>query len=674
MESYINCLCKRSTKSLIAGLMSLLLLNGAFYPLYSVVEASEENNTENGIIETEINQENLPTENEALSNQEVEEDIVEEELPSDKEFSEVIVGDVSDELASVDQVSEVKEVTAVETVVDENISETEAFTLEDYQKSSATELVAAIRSGKVTSEQLVEFALQMVDETNPDLNNVITLRTEKALEEARQLEDTGQPFFGVPLLVKGLGHSTEDGTNTLGIEFMEDGTLTSRDGTFIRKFKELGFVVIGQTSYPQMGWINVTNSDLYGDTHNPWDLAHNPGGSSGGSSAAVAIGQVPIATASDAGGSTRIPAAWTGLIGYQPSRGILVGNSASDRNQTGHFAITKTMDDTEALFEALLNKEINDTRLDQSQVIAYSTQTPAGTPLDIEAVQAVKEAVALLEAQGFETVEVDYPVDGREMMMNYYTIAASNASIVNYQATRYLGRPLEKDDVELLTWALYQTAQELDADDITAAWDNIETMNQKMTEFYQQYPIFLTPTTSYTAPSADYNHIPEELVPLMEDMSGLSKDERLELIYDQWLPAWTKTPFTQLGNLSGTPSISLPTYVASDGLPLGVLFSTDRNNDYLLMELGHLFESLGQFKLLQDRVAEQPGQGGEEDVEFEEDTEWQNGSEGPLKDLVELIPEEVLEQVQANAPQLKIVLRMIQWLMNVIQQLVGLFL
>lgn len=659
-KSLASHFCKRSTKSTVALLMSLSLINGVCSPLYSV-EATDGNGTEKAAVETEVV---LPEE--TVEIQDSHEVIVSDEIVIEAaSMDEAVEVELPEEVISEPDTSE-SEIISAE-LVEEETSPEEVFTLDDYQTSSATELVAAIRSGKVTSEQLVEFALLMVDETNPDLNNVITLRAEQALEEARQLEDSGQPFFGVPLLVKGLGHSTEDGTNTLGIEFMEDGALTSRDGRFIREFKELGFVVIGQTSYPQMGWINVTNSDLYGDTHNPWDLAHNPGGSSGGSSAAVAIGQVPIATASDAGGSTRIPAAWTGLIGYQPSRGILIGNSASDRNQTGHFAITKTMDDTEALFEALLNKEINDTHLDQSQVIAYSTQTPAGTPLDMEAVQAVKEAVALLEAQGFETVEVDYPVDGREMMMNYYTIAASNAGIVNYQATRYLGRPLEKDDVELLTWALYQTAQELDAEDITAAWDNVEVMNQKMTEFYQQYPIFLTPTTSYTAPSADYNHIPEELVPLMEDMSGLSKDERLELIYDQWLPAWTKTPFTQLGNLSGTPSISLPTYVASDGLPLGVLFSTDRNNDYLLMELGHLFESLGQFKLLQDRVAEQPGQGGEAseaEDSFDEGHDWVWG---------ELIPEDVVEQVLDEGLELKMVLRIIKWLMDYVWQLVWLF-
>lgn len=494
-----------------------------------------------------------------------------------------------------------------ETAADD--AEVAPITIEDYRVATASEMAAWIREGRVEPQTLFDFAYQIIDETNPKLNNVISTRRELALEEFNAMEYTGQPFYGVPILVKGLGHTVEGGYNSNGLEFMKDN-ISTRSGSFTRALQDLGFVVLGQTSYPQFGWINVTNSDLYGDTHNPWDLEHNPGGSSGGSSAAVSIGQVPIASASDAGGSTRIPASWSGLIGLHPTRGVLLRNSTSEKSQTSHFAMTKSMEDTRALFEGLLNPRQSDRLVEDTLStdlpIAYSYKTPAGTPIDMEAILAVKNAVEFLNEQGYTTVEVDYPIDGRRLMLNYYTIAASGASSINFMANQKqnLGRDITADDVELLTWALYQMSQKLNSDDVNAAWEDIRLIENELSEFYKQYPILLTATTSTTAPSADYNHIPEELIPLLSDMSELTKEEGLNLIYDQWLPAWTKTPYTQLGNLTGTPSLSLPTHVSEDGLPLGILFGAEQGFDRLLLDLGDLFESQNELKMLHNYVKE----------------------------------------------------------------------
>lgn len=470
------------------------------------------------------------------------------------------------------------------------------FTMEDYKKASAVEMAQLIKEGLTTPEQLLEYAYEMIKITNPELNNIITLRPEMALEELAAMQDTELPFYGVPILVKGLGHTVAGGSNSNGVEYLKD-QVSSRTGSFVRKLQEAGFVVIGQTSYPQYGWINVTNSDLYGNTHNPWNSDHNPGGSSGGSSAGVAIGQVPIATTSDAGGSTRIPASFTGLIGLHPSRGILEGNSTSANSQTSHFAIMDDMDDLNLLFDVLLKdrftEEVNDPTIQLSKdlPIAYTFNTPAGTPIDMEAIQAVRNTVDFLEKQGYTLVEVDYPIDGKAMMYDYYTIAASGATSLSLSANRILGRPLERDDVELLTWALYQTGQELDREDIDLARENVARMTEKLAEFYSKYPVLLTAATAYPAPAADYNHIPEEYIPIMEDMSQLTKEEKMDVIYEQWLPAWTKTPYTQLSNLTGTPSLSLPTHLTADGLPLGVLFNAGLYQDRLLLQIGELFNN-----------------------------------------------------------------------------------
>ncbi|MGX7144646.1 amidase family protein [Facklamia languida] len=497
--------------------------------------------------------------------------------------------------------------------------------LETYMRSDATYLAQLVREGKVTSQKLVELAFEVIEKTNPSLNNVISTRKEAALEEAKALEDTGQPFLGVPILVKGLGHTLEGGENTNGFEFLKDNT-SRRDGRQVKALKEAGFIVIGQTSFPQAGWINVTNSDLYGVTHNPWNVAYNPGGSSGGSSAAVAIGQVPIASSSDGGGSTRIPAAWSGLIGLHPTNPILTWDGSKNSTVT-HFAETRSMADTATLFEFLLKEKTKDTLLENSfspeTTIAYTTKTPAGTPISEDAVAAVEEAVAFLKDLGYKVEEVDYPIDGKRLMEQYYVKAASSAGFVNFTAKQKLKRDVQKEDVELLTWALYQTSKDLTQDDINQAQEIIDEIGQQMEKFYQNYPIFLTPTNAYPAPVAGYQHITEEMATKMLDMSQLSKEEKLQLIYDQWLPAWTLTPYTQLANLLGTPAISLPTYINAHNLPLGIMFQTYAKNDRSLLAIGDLFEREGRLRTFYHRgpkataEAEEQPQEEAEELEFE---------------------------------------------------------
>lgn len=474
------------------------------------------------------------------------------------------------------------------------------ITLEDYQTASASQLAEWARQNRVTGDQLLDLALETIKQTNPDLNNVISIREDIARQESHQMTDSGQPFYKVPILVKGLGHSISGGSNTNGLAFLDGKTSQSTSG-FVKKLQEAGFVVIGQSSFPEMGWINVTNSDLYGITHNPWQLDKNPGGSSGGSAAAVASGQVSLASASDGGGSTRIPASWSGLIGLHPSRGILEGNPSSEKSNVSHFALTKSMEDTEKLFQFLLKEKAksqqNTQVLTRDIPIAYTTQTPAGTPISDEAVLAVKEAVAFLNQKGFKTIEVPYPINGQDMMKHYYTIAASSAPSINFMAQQALKRPLQKEDVELLSWALYQTGKDLTKEDLAKAWEGVAQLSKQLDDFYKDYPIFLTPTTAYPAPAADYHHISPDLIAPLSDMSNLSKEEKLDLIYRQWLPAWTLTPFTQLANLTGTPSLSLPTHLTASGLPLGILFNSKANNDTLLLQMGKVFENAHLFHL-----------------------------------------------------------------------------
>ncbi|EGO6131511.1 6-aminohexanoate hydrolase [Enterococcus faecalis] len=496
------------------------------------------------------------------------------------------------------------------------VSAESVFSETDYKQATALELATLVREKKVTSEELVKIALAITKRENPTLNAVITLREEAALTEAKALQDTGQPFLGVPLLLKGLGQSLKGESNTNGFGFLQD-QVAGGTSTFVKALQNAGFIIIGQTNYPELGWKNISDSKLYGVSVNPWNPNHYSGGSSGGAGASVAAAFVPIASGSDAGGSIRIPASWTGTVGLKPSRGVIIGNSNSAKGQTVHFGLSRTVADTNALFETLLTKkDLPAGHLSQAQPIAYTTESPAGTPVSAEAKEAVAEAVAFLKDQGYTLVEVKHPVDGERLMKNYYTVAAGSAGIADFMARQKLKRPLERNDVELLTWALFQTGKNITSEETTAAWTDIALQAQAMDEFYQQYPILLTPTTAATAPSIDNPLLKPEHAAQMEKIDQLSPAEQKQLIYDQWLTAFTYTPFTQQANLFGHPALSVPTYVSKEGLPLGIQFNSALNEDRTLLQLGALFEN--NHKINQPHV-EEPDKGKEPDTSGEPD-------------------------------------------------------
>ncbi len=469
----------------------------------------------------------------------------------------------------------------------------------NYSELSAKELADKVRNKEVTSEELVKEALKEVKTKNGPLNAVIGLREEEALLEASQIEDTGQPFLGVPILVKGLGHTVKGMPNSNGFPFAKD-QLAGSNGSFVKALQSAGFIVIGQTNFPEMGWRNITDSALYGPTGSPWNPGYQAGGSSGGAGASVASGMNPVASGSDAGGSIRIPASWNGVVGLKPSRGVLKANSTSAKGQVVHFANTKTIEDTSLLFEALRNEKVGmgNKSLSKNMKIAYSTKSPVGTPVTADAEAAVQEAVTFLKEQGFQVEEAEPEIDGIKLMENYYTIAAGSAGVAEYLGNQILKRPITIDDVDILTWALYQTGKVTSKDEVDEAWAFSQKAAEQMAAFHETYPIYLTPTTASTAPKVGDPLITPENLEKMKKIDTFEALDRKKLIYDQWLDALTYTPYTQLANLTGEPALSLPTYTSQQGLPLGIQLNASFGEDRLLLQMGVLFEENNQFELL----------------------------------------------------------------------------
>lgn len=517
----------------------------------------------------------------------------------------------SQQSTSSDQTGQQAQAPQQTPATNENVQQTD--------NQSAHEIAAGIKNGSINDQALVNHVYQHIDQTNGQLNNVIYTDPQNAQKQVNDLQKTpadNKPFYGVPILIKGLGQSYKGYPNTNGLPYLKGNTYHFTN-SFVKKLQDMGFVIVGQTNYPELGLINITNSNLNGVAHNPWNLDHNTGGSSGGAVASVAAGIVPIATGNDAGGSLRIPASWTGVIGLKPTQGLITGDSMTP--SVVNFADTRDITDTATLLQGLLNPrhaqqllQPMPTNLKQVK-IAYSLVSPVGTPVSQDAKNAVLKAVAFLRAQGFNVVEQNSPVDGVKMMQTYYLGALDDGSVANYLAQQKLHRNLTADDVtngnvSPMTYALYEASRKAPRSVSQQFRNELNLVNQQMTAFHQQYPIYLTPTTATTAPlNSDPAYLPEYVAKMMK-IKDLPFNQQMQLIYDSWLHGLSKTPFTQLANLSGDPALSLPIYVSAAGLPLGVQLEGGKGDDFLLLALGKLFEDNHQFIFLNQYCQQQKDQ------------------------------------------------------------------
>ena len=487
------------------------------------------------------------------------------------------------------------------------------FTVAEYKQKSALELAQLIRERKVTSTELVDLAYKVIAEENPKLNAVLTTengkipkaivdeayRTAKEIDNrisagklaANPVDWKAQPFLGVPALIKGLDQ-LKNGDYTNGV-YLNKGKIADESGPVAKEFAKLGFVILGQTNYPELGTRNITDSKLFGPAGNPWDPSRNTGGSSGGSAGAVASGMVPIASGSDAGGSIRIPSSWTGLIGLKP---------------TGHvvkFPLVKTIEDAKAYFEKTelsKPKTLVEPPKDLKKLkIAYTLKTPL-KDLELSEVgkKAILETVDFLRKEGFTVEEVkEFPIDGYEGIKTYTVGGIGEESYVAAvkNVTEENKRQLDPTTYGLGTSSYMEPNANTDISSVKP----LSTFIDQMNAFYKKYDLFLVPTNAVTAPSNDKKVDPYIEPDIAEQLYNINKikdpKERFNLLTKQWLPMTRRSPYTWVFNLSGNPAISLPTYLSDKNLPFGVMFAAKDNSEKVLLEIGQYFQDRHQFKM-----------------------------------------------------------------------------
>jgi amidase len=479
--------------------------------------------------------------------------------------------------------------------------------LSDYLTSDATTLAGHVAAKEVTAAELLALARERTDAVNPTLNAVIEPLTEVA--DARAADpDLSGPFAGVPFLVKDLaqeyaGYPTSSGSRALVDDVADEHALVTQ------RFLDAGLVIFGKTNTPEFGAKGVTEPELWGAARNPWNTAHTPGGSSGGSGAAVAAGIVPAAGANDGGGSVRIPAACNGLVGLKTSRGLGPYGPQTGEVMFGMVTqgvVSRTVRDSAGLLDAIVGPD--DTagyeaarpatsfadllaQAPGTLRIGYSASSAINSSPDPEAIAAVESAAGLLSELGHQVEEVQPPHDDEALARDFLTIWFAQLHGQVAEIKRRLGSP--DSHFEADTLAISELGRAAGVGPLLTSLGNINGYIHALAGFHRTYDLFLTPTLAQPPLAVGALSSSASLQRAARVVSRVRAGKLLSAtgVLDQLINdnlGWV--PYTQLANLTGRPAISVPLHWTAAGLPLGVQLVGRLGADGLLLQLAAQLE------------------------------------------------------------------------------------
>ncbi|MGA5293549.1 amidase [Streptomyces koyangensis] len=477
----------------------------------------------------------------------------------------------------------------------------------EYRAHDAVGLAALVAGGEVSAAELLEVAVARAEAVDGKLNAIVRPMRDLARERART-PLTG-PFAGVPFLIKDLsqdyaGLPTGSGSRSLAHLAAE------RHSAVVERWLEAGLVIFGKTNTPEFGAKGITEPEVNGPTRNPWDLTRTPGGSSGGSAAAVAAGVVPMAGANDGGGSIRIPAACCGLFGLKPGRGLVPAGPATAEDLHGaatNGAVSRTVRDSAALLDVLTARPdpggpylaarpelpyAELARRPRPLRIGFTTRSPIGTEVDPHAVAAVDETAKLLAHLGHEVEPAEPEIDHRQLALDFLAMWTTQLAQTVDEIRRTTGAG--PDDFELDTHLLAAAGRSLPAPRYFAAHQRWNTYSRQLAAFHDRYDLLLTPTLA--RPPVRLGEL-DTPAPVRTLARGLMKVGLLGTLAGT--KAWERavianlaaTPYTQLANITGRPAMSVPTYRTPEGLPLGTQFVGPLGGEGTLLALAAQIEA-----------------------------------------------------------------------------------
>jgi amidase len=453
---------------------------------------------------------------------------------------------------------------------------------------SAVDLAARVRSGELSARELVAECLSRIEQLEPQVNAFTHVAHDAALAAADEIRaGDPRPFAGVPIAIKD-NRPVQGMPITMGSDLF-GGLVANHDAHLVRRIKEAGFVIVGKTALPEMGILPTTESRRHGPTSNPWALDRTPGGSSGGSGAAVAAGMVPLAHGNDGGGSTRIPAACCGLVGLKAARGrVSVGPDGGQSFLVVDGVLTRTVADTAALTDVLAGYEIGDANWAPSPPepfaeaaarepgrlrIGLSVVPPLeGVEVDPDCARAARDAAALLESLGHGVEEFEPPWIGVDLLTEFTRVWGPGVAMVVMIGGRIARREPCEHDVEPLTWLMWERARTLDTLTYLSAEGRLEGVARRIVGGLHRFDAVVTPALAKRPVKTGEIH-------------GRGPEP-----WDHYRRSSEFTPFTALCNITGLPAISLPLYHGSDGLPTGVQLIGRPLREDTLLALGRQLE------------------------------------------------------------------------------------
>ncbi|OPC76950.1 amidase [Embleya scabrispora] len=466
--------------------------------------------------------------------------------------------------------------------------------ISEYVSFDAVGLAELVTEGEVTPAELEAAAREAAQAVDPQINAIVETWPTDDEPGPDSAPSAGSPLAGVPFLIKDMAVAMAGKRMELGSR-LAAGNVSGADSSLMLRLRRAGLVTFGRTATPEMGYSNTTEPVLYGATRNPWDPARSAGGSSGGAGAAVAAGVVPIAHATDAAGSIRVPAAHNGLFGLKPTRGRVSVGPYFDELFNGlvvHGSVSRTVRDSATLLDQIRGPEPGDPYFAQEPSRPYAeevsrdpgslrigvlTQAWGGRRTITPVADALSRTARLLESLGHrvEEVEVDLGVDWEEFVLASARQWTANLTASVDELAAAFDRPIDSSTLEPPTLAGYHYGQRVTGAQFVTALEVRNRIARSLARYFGAHDILLTPTVP---------ELPVFLGTHAADAETLDGLGWLRYLLDL-------SPFTVVFNVAGTPAMSVPvTADAETGLPIGMQFAAGYGLE------GRLFRLAGQLE------------------------------------------------------------------------------
>lgn len=448
---------------------------------------------------------------------------------------------------------------------------------DDLLNYDATGLAKLVRTKQVSPKELVEATIRRIEALDGKINAVVTRTFEQALKRADTIKPLG-PFAGVPFSLK-------DNIDLLGVRTTQGSSfyknhLAVASAPLVLAYEAAGFNIVGKTNMPELGLISTTESTLLGACANPWGLSYSTGGSSGGSAAAVAAGYMPVAHATDGGGSIRVPSSCCGVFGLKPSRRRMLWGASDQTEFMADHCTSRSVRDSALLF-AITQDRSPDAPFKPLEFVSgpgkrrlkigLGLRNYFGSMPHHDVRKAIEATAKLCEGLGHTVLELENPVNGSEFHENFYAIFSARFSRLIDHITTSTGKPAS-EFLERLTIDFEAEGHSLGSDAVEKAQQYMKSLEGKVAQWMQSVDLLLTPVLRDPPPQLGYLFDPTQ-----------EYEEMADRLFDY-------TAYTPMQNALGMPAMSVPLGMSSKGLPIGSHFIARAGEEKTLFELAYELE------------------------------------------------------------------------------------